>query len=437
MKKSLKSDVFIRPIKEDDLTDCVRDCFDQFGGVGSICKGNVFIKFNGTGPDPDIMTDREVILSTVKVVKETINPENIYVMENSAVGFCTRLVFKIEELGKRIEELGAKPLYLDEQESINIDFNGIAFDKPIPVPKILYENLVEHKGENTYINVPILKSHVMCGVTICIKNSHGLVYDAEKIYNHHLINEKIVEITSVFKPDFNIVDATTVLNYGPGPIMDDSFIIPMGVLFSGKDPVAVDTVGSKLVGIDDALHIEMAAEKGLGTNKFDEINVIPSKDLINQYKIQLEHDLSKVPLKPHDSIKLFKGKERACKTGCGFCMAGAYVRDKNLKFDPYAIIFGKGHDINEIDKHPGPFIVAGPCAVAELKDYFKARKKKGRVKVFYIDEHADLAKYLNSTIKAGKIKLDDMTAGLPFTVERWMELMKVAYQNGGNFITTT
>jgi uncharacterized protein (DUF362 family) len=433
----LKSDVFIRPIVNDDLTDCVRDCFNTFGGVESICKGNVFIKFNGTGPDPDIITNREVILSTVKVIKEAINPENIYVMENSAVGFCTRLVYDIDNLGNKIKDLGANPLFLDEQDSVDINFHGVAFDKPIPVPKILYENLVEHKNENTYINIPKLKSHVMCGVTICIKNSHGLVYDAEKIYNHHLINEKIVEITSMFKPDFNIVDATTVLDYGPGPIIDDSFIVPMGILFCGKDPVAVDTVGGKLVGIDDAIHIKMAAEKGLGTNNFDEINVIPSKEIIDQYKIQLGHDLSKIPLKPHESITLFKGKERACKTGCGYCMGGAYMRDKSLKFEPYAIVFGKGHDKTEIDKHSGPFIVAGPCAVSELKDYFKDRKKKERIRVFSINEHADLAQYLKFTIKAGKIKLDDMTANLPLTVERWMELMKISYQNGGNFITMT
>ena len=68
----MNSNVFIRPIENDDLTDCVRDCFDQFGGVGSICKGNVFIKFNGTVPDPYITTDREVILSTVKVEKKPL-----------------------------------------------------------------------------------------------------------------------------------------------------------------------------------------------------------------------------------------------------------------------------------------------------------------------------------------------------------------------------
>ncbi|MHA2051436.1 MAG: DUF362 domain-containing protein, partial [Promethearchaeota archaeon] len=165
----MKSSVFIKPI-EGDMTDCIRECFDNFGGVEAICKGNVFIKFNGTGPDPDVITDREVLLSTVKVVMEKIKPGSIYVMENSAVGFCTRLSFEIDDLGKRLEDLGVTPLYLEEQEPIDVDFKGIALDKPIPIPKILYENLVQHKGENTYINVPKLKAHIQCGVTICIKN---------------------------------------------------------------------------------------------------------------------------------------------------------------------------------------------------------------------------------------------------------------------------
>ncbi len=427
----MNSKVFIRPIENDDLTDCVRDCFDEFGGVGSICKGNVYIKFNGTGPIPEIMTDTEVILSTVKVVKEEINPENIYVMENSAVGFCARLSFEIDDLAKKIEELGANALYLDEEKSIEIEFNGVAFDKPIPVPKILYEDLVKNKGKNTYINIPKLKSHVQCGVTICIKNSHGLVYDAEKIYHHHLINEKIVEITSKFKPDFNIVDATTVINFGP-TLMHEDFKIPMGLLLSGKDPVAVDTVGSMIIGIDDAKHIAMAAEKGLGTNNIDEINVIPSKDLIDRYFVQLEHDTSKIPLERADHITLFKGKEKACKTGCGYSnIAG--LGSEGVESKPYAIVFGKGHNLKELDKYPGPFIVNGPCAVAELKDYFTNRKKKDRFRIFYIDEHEDLAQYLKYILKAGKIKLGDLSDDLPIPMERWMEILKLAYQNEVNF----
>jgi len=431
----LKSNVFIRPIEDDDLTDCVRDCFDQFGGVKSICKGNVFIKFNGTGPDPNIITDREVILSTVKVVKEVINPENIYVMENSAVGFCTRLVYEIDNLEKRIEELGAKPLYLDEQESIDIDFNGVALDKPIPVPKILYENLIEHKGENTYINIPKLKSHIMTGVTICIKNHHGLLYDAEKVYNHHLINEKIVETINVFKPDFNIVDATTVINYGPS-LHDEKFKLPMGLLFCGTDPVAVDLIGAKLVGIDEIKHVDMAAEMGLGTNNFDEINVIPSKDIIDRYKIQLDHNVLKMPLESPEGIVKIRGIEKCCKTGCLYMESVFAGVDKDFKFRPFVLVFGKGHDTSELDKHSGPFVINGPCAVEELKDYFDDRKKQERIRVFYIDEHADISQIYPAILKAAKLTLADVAGeDAVITPERWLELTKIAYQNNINFLS--
>ena len=427
----MTSKVFIKPIAG-EMTDCIRECFDNFGGVGEICKGDVFIKMNGTGPIPEIMTDREVILSTVKVVKEVIEPEHIFVMENSAVGFCTRLSFEIDDLAKKIESLGAKPLYLDEEEPIDVDFKGIALDKPMPIPKILYESLVEHKGENTYINIPKLKSHIQCGVTICIKNQHGLFYDKEKVYNHHLINEKIVDALNVFKPDFNIVDATTVINFGPAKV-DDRYVLPMGLLLSGTDLVAVDTIGSKLVGIDDAVHIKMAAEKGFGTNNFDEINVIPSKKLIDQYKIQLEHDVDKIQIPHHPSVTFFRGKEKACKTGC---LAFESSRsDPSQKIRPYALVYGKGHNIKELDKHSGPFIINGPCSISELKEYFDGRQKKEKTKVYYIEEHLDLEKAYKYTMKAGRIKLGDLSDDMPIQPQRFLELIMESRKNGGNFMS--
>ncbi|MHA1915496.1 MAG: DUF362 domain-containing protein [Promethearchaeota archaeon] len=427
----MKSSVFIKPI-EGDMTDCVRECFDNFGGVESICKGKVFIKFNGTGPMPDIITDREVLLSTVKVVMEKIKPENIYVMENSAVGFCTRHSFEIDDLGKRVEELGANPLYLEEQEPIDVDFKGIALDKPIPIPKILYENLVDHKGENTYINVPKLKSHIQCGVTICIKNQHGLFYDKEKVYNHHLINEKIVDALNLFVPNYNIVDATTVINFGPS-LIDEEYIIPMGLLLSGTDLVAVDTIGSRLVGIDDAVHIEMAAKKGFGTNNFEEIEVLPSKDLIDKHKIQLEHNIDNITIPKHDSVTYIRGSEQACKTGCS--AFESFRIDPTLKIRPYVLVYGKGHNTTEIDKHSGPFVVNGPCAVSELEEYFNERQKNERTKVFYINEHVDIENFYKSSMQAGRISLIDLSSDTTITAERFIQVIMESRKNGGNFMS--
>ena len=39
----MKADVFIRPINN-DLKIAIKECFDKFGGVDQIIKGNVFLK---------------------------------------------------------------------------------------------------------------------------------------------------------------------------------------------------------------------------------------------------------------------------------------------------------------------------------------------------------------------------------------------------------
>jgi len=179
-------------------------------------------------------------------------------------------MFQAGDIGKKIKQAGAEVLYCDEMKAIKIDFNGKVLKKNVPVPKQIYEELVLNKDKNTYINMPILKSHNMCAATICIKNQHGLLYDEEKVFEHQNIDDKILDIMEVFKPDFNIVDATKVVDYGPLCISDD-YTREMGLLLGGIDPVAVDTIGAKLIGtFEDAKHISMAAERGFGTNDMNQ-----------------------------------------------------------------------------------------------------------------------------------------------------------------------
>lgn len=414
--------VFIKPTDE-NLKECVRECFSAFGGVNSIVKesGKVLLKINLTMPEPSAITTPEVVLATVEVIKEAnIAPKDIFVFDNCAVGFFTRLPFAIDNLGKRIRKLGVKTVCLDEQKSVDIEFNGIALDKPIPIPKILYENLIENREENTYINMPKLKTHLQTEMTNCIKNQHGLLYDDEKVYNHHLINEKVVEILSVFRPDFNIVDATTVVDYGQVAILPE-YNIPMGLLLAGTDPVAIDTVGAELLGITDVKHIQMAAERGFGSNNLNEITILPSKDLIEQFKMQLH--CKSVPIKPSEKMVLIKGKEKACRTGC--LTLGLYfiIFTHDTDYGPCVGVIGKGHDIKELDGYSGPFIVNGPCAVSELKDYFEQRKEIEGIKVIFIQDHchlADLAKYVK---KYAKIPLSALARVTPLSMFKIMGLL--------------
>jgi uncharacterized protein (DUF362 family) len=77
--------------------------------------------------------------------------------------------------------LGGITLCLDEKEPIKFDFKGNVLDKLIPIPKILYESIIVNKTRNTYINLPKLKIHLQIGMTGCIKNQYGLLYNSEKL----------------------------------------------------------------------------------------------------------------------------------------------------------------------------------------------------------------------------------------------------------------
>ncbi|TXT63976.1 MAG: hypothetical protein BAJALOKI3v1_280014 [Promethearchaeota archaeon] len=429
--KSNASKVLLTPI-ESNYYELIQKSFDTFGGLESLIKGNVFIKFNGTMQFKSAIADPELILSIIQVIQDHSSPKQIYVMENPAVATFSRIVFQIEDLSKRVKHLGAKPLYLDEEKSTKVNFEGEVLDKPIAIPKILHENLIKRKDQNTYINVAKLKAHVLSEMTCCIKNQHGLLYDEDKMYNHHLIHEKMVDIMNLFKPDFNIVDASSVVNYGPMAIFED-WEVPMNLIISGKDPVAVDTICSDLIGIDDVKHVRLAAERGFGNNKRDRIEVLPSEDLIDQYRVKLSHKDIPNPIPP--SVKIFKGKEKTCKSGCSFLEPVFMWFGNQTELSKCIGIYGKGHNIEELDIYDGPFIVNGPCAIEELQDYFIQRQDEEDVEVHYIHEHLNIAEVGTALRHAMKIPISELKDLLPCSLAKMVALMFWAKFKGGKFIS--
>lgn len=434
----MKATVCVTEIRG-NLREAIRRCFDAFGGIDRICKGDVFIKINALMPDATAMTDIEVILETVALIKEARpKPEKIYVFDSAAVGFPTRVVFMIEDLAKRIKKLGAIPLYLDEQSSVDMDFQGKALDYPIPIPKILYEKLILHKGENTYINIPKLKCHLQTQMTACLKNQQGLLYDKEKAYNHHMMHEKVVEIYRLFRPDFNLVDAINVTNHANFAFKPD-WAIHYDLLLAGTDAVAVDSVGARLIGMDgpEVGHLRLAQERGLGICLYEEIEVIPDRALVEKKKKRLNNRIDQVPLEAAEGSTFIPGKERCCVAGCGYVEFWIKYITASVKSQPFTAVVGKGHDTAELDKYPGPFLVNGPCPVKELKGYFDRRQKRDRkLKVVYVDDHFDLIRSMMGVMKAGRIPMKSTMAMLKIPMSKMMIGVTLALAHGARFKAT-
>ena len=95
---------------------------------------------------------------------------------------------------------------------------------------------------------------------------------ARSKYHREDLAAVIVDINSVRRPDFSVVDAFVGVE-GLGPI--NGHPVPMGLMICGEDPVALDTICARIMGVDPGTvrHLRFAAQRGLGTNDLDQIEI--------------------------------------------------------------------------------------------------------------------------------------------------------------------
>ena len=145
----------------------------------------------------------------------------------------------------------------------------------IPIPESVALNKVKIARtvleSDRIINVPKLKIHHMAQVTLSLKNLMGVIVGNRGLIMHDKLDEKIVDLASLFKPTLNVVDGII------GAEMDEVVGSPVdsNVIIAGVDMVSVDTVGSAVMGLDPTSirHIQLAAERGLGIARLDHINL--------------------------------------------------------------------------------------------------------------------------------------------------------------------
>ncbi|MCD6515194.1 MAG: DUF362 domain-containing protein [Candidatus Odinarchaeota archaeon] len=135
------------------------------------------------------------------------------------------------------------------------------------------------------IALPVLKTHFICKITCALKNIIGYFSTRERIMIHtklKRIDRAIGEANSIIRTNLHIVDAiiTTIkaqeIRHGGEPV-------PLGYMFAGTDPVALDsfglsllkTVNSELANLtpEDIPHIRYSYEIGLGDISYETIAI--------------------------------------------------------------------------------------------------------------------------------------------------------------------
>lgn len=150
---------------------------------------------------------------------------------------------------------------------------------------------------DVYISVPVLKIHDP-GMTAALKNQIGIAPSTiygfsktygvrQKFYKYKLTHEappkywtdkEIVDLSQIARVKFTVVDAIACLERSKSVITANGRIlnqVRMNTILAGADPVAVDHVAARLIGLnpDDIEHITLAEKIGLGTNNPEQIEI--------------------------------------------------------------------------------------------------------------------------------------------------------------------
>ena len=129
------------------------------------------------------------------------------------------------------------------------------------------------------ISLPVLKEHMVCGITGALKNQFGLLARFERIKMHtgiKNIHRSIAELNAILTPDLFIVDAVETLLVAQ-EVRHGGHRTRLGYMLAGVDPVALDSVGVRLLaevdpdmqGVkpEDIPHLQHAIKYGLGNPK--------------------------------------------------------------------------------------------------------------------------------------------------------------------------
>ena len=216
--------------------------------------------------DSGATTDPVVVEAIIERLREL--PVEVFVVESDATMTNADKAFVATEMNEVCERNGVSFLNLRcVKEKVKIDIPNCESLGSITVPRIVKESAI--------ISAAKLKTHMATKVTLGMKNMFGLLPDKLKMkYHAKGISGVIVDINSVIKPALTVIDGFVGME-GRGPTGGTP--VKMDLIIAGKDVVATDAVGARVMGFEPAeiSHIRRAGAKGLGN--IDDIEILGSK----------------------------------------------------------------------------------------------------------------------------------------------------------------
>ena len=214
-------------------------------------------------PDTGVTTDPRIIEAVIVWLQER-GVRDITIAEGGDSAAKTDRAFGMVNLSEMGERLGVRLLNVFHDERVEVSIPKARSLHKVGISRTILE-------ATCLIDLPKLKCHSMAEVTLGIKNLMGAVIP-DKMIMHRDIHARLSDLAAVLRPKLCVIDGLIGCarhETAGSPVKSD-------LIIAGRDVVATDTVGAMVMGIDPATvdHIRYCAERGLGENRPDHIEVV-------------------------------------------------------------------------------------------------------------------------------------------------------------------
>jgi len=200
-------------------------------------------------------TDPRLVGCIIDVLRENygLTGANIKIVEADATAMRNSHAFRMLKYDKLAEEKDVTLFNLAEDKlgthKVRVAGKEMSFDVP---ESLLHADL--------FINVPKMKIASTTILTCAMKNIFGCIGAPRKIVYHPILNEAIVGINKILKPDVTVVDGIIALSNVP---------VRMNLIVTGLDTFSVDWAVSRIMGYGPfwIRYLKIAGKEGLGNPK--------------------------------------------------------------------------------------------------------------------------------------------------------------------------
>lgn len=261
---------------DEDVVRRVEQALEPLGGMGFFVPSGatVLIKPNQTiffHAKDGVTTDPRVVAALVLLAKQAGAGE-VVVGDGAGGDLRSERVLEITGVKRLALKAGAdRVVAFEALEHIDVPVDVDGETYAVPIPRLVQES-------DVVINVPKAKTHFEDPITCCLKNWVGVIEQSARprFMDDPLLYKVIAELHRHAPAHLNVVDGLWA-GVGSGPAANDAEWL--GCIVAGDDPVAVDHVVGRLMGLEERRFRfqEEAEEVGLGTRDPGRIEVIGAK----------------------------------------------------------------------------------------------------------------------------------------------------------------